>query len=154
MEVFLQNQRINTVQLKVAREWLEYSKRAVVEAHVSPNRKKNAIKNEEVGKIPNLCLHLQPYVIAKAMPKGCQITIEPQTDGYEYCWVMSRNGSECKKLSNTFENKKNQFSEIPIHWKKQNGALAIRAPPVKSSSKLSFAIPFGIRSVNDAISSS
>ncbi|TGO53815.1 hypothetical protein BCON_0117g00070 [Botryotinia convoluta] len=93
-------------QLKVAREWLEYSKWAVVEVHVSPNRKKNATKNEEVGKIPNLCLHLRPDVIVKAMPKGSQITIEPQTDGYEYCWVMSRNGSEYKKLSNTFENKK------------------------------------------------
>ncbi|KAF7943982.1 hypothetical protein EAE96_010394 [Botrytis aclada] len=93
-------------QLKVAREWLEYSKRAVVEIHVSPNRKTKAIKYEEVGKIPNTCLHLRPDVIAKAMPKGSQITIEPQTDGYKYCWVMSRDDSRSKKLSNTFENKK------------------------------------------------
>ncbi|KAF7883155.1 uncharacterized protein EAF01_011664 [Botrytis porri] len=93
-------------QLKVAREWLEFSKRAVVEVHVSPNRKKDVIKNEEVGKFPDLYLHLRPDVIAKAMPTGSRIIIEPQTDGYEYCWVMSRNGSECKKLSNTFENKK------------------------------------------------
>ncbi|TGO07597.1 hypothetical protein BTUL_0261g00140 [Botrytis tulipae] len=87
-------------------DWLDYSKRVVVEVHVSPNRKKNAIKNEEVGKISELCLHLWLDAIAKALPRGSQITVEPQTNGCECCWVMSKSGYECKKLSHTFENKK------------------------------------------------
>ncbi|KAF7858940.1 hypothetical protein EAF04_008981 [Stromatinia cepivora] len=94
-------------QLRIARAWLQGSKRAVVEIHVFLDRKKHAIKNEEeIRKIPDKCLHLRPDVIVKAMPRGTQITIEPQTNGGEYCWVMSRHEGECRNLSARFENKR------------------------------------------------
>ncbi|KAJ8062751.1 hypothetical protein OCU04_008011 [Sclerotinia nivalis] len=94
-------------QLRIARAWLQSSKRAVVEIHVCLDRKKHAIKNEEeIRRIPDKCLHLRPDVIVKAMPEGTQITIKPQTNGGEYCWVMSRHKGECESLSARFENKK------------------------------------------------
>lgn len=102
IHVWISTQR----QHEVAREWLGHSKRALLEVHASPNRKKNAIKNEEVGRISGLCLCLWLDAIAKALPKGTQIIVEPETDGCEYCWFMFRNGSECKRLSDSFENRK------------------------------------------------
>ncbi|CAD6446899.1 84e6dfea-f671-4216-8f7a-43988f07a060-CDS [Sclerotinia trifoliorum] len=79
-------------QLRIARAWLQSSKRAVVEIHVCIDRKKNAVKDAEaVAEIPRRCLHFRPDVIVRAMPKGTKITIQAQTNG-EYCWVMGRRG--------------------------------------------------------------
>ncbi|APA08458.1 predicted protein [Sclerotinia sclerotiorum 1980 UF-70] len=94
-------------QLRIARAWIQSSKKAVVEIHVCIDRKKNAVKDEEaIAEIPRKCLYFRPDVIVGAMPRGTRIMIAAQTDGGEFCWVMGRHEGDCRGLGARLEKKR------------------------------------------------